>query len=108
VRLPEYATAAFETHLPKLVGTVAAVSDFTPSSGLLADFGPVARGTVLPANAPHVRAFPSLFAPADGHTGSGASDIRCSGCSRLVAKRLRPDAGGIEVKCVRCGVLTAA
>jgi hypothetical protein len=107
-RFPEFASPALETHIPKQVGNFRAMSDFTPSSGVLADFGTVPRGTVLPAQAPHVRAFPSIFEPVDAPAALAAGgEVRCHRCGRLAMKRTRTDGGGVEVKC-KCGALVAA
>jgi hypothetical protein len=64
IRIPEYAGKPIDHQVPKPVGDRRAISDFTPTSGVLAQFGRVPRGTILPAAAPHVVAFPSLFEPA--------------------------------------------
>jgi hypothetical protein len=64
VAIPEFASPTRTSPLPKPVGDLAAVCDFVPSSGALAEFGEVPRGTILPADSPHVLLFPSLFAPA--------------------------------------------
>jgi hypothetical protein len=79
VLLPEYAGSPIDPQLPKLVGDRVAVSDFTPSSGLLAEFGPIERGTVLPSGAPHVTAFPSLFDLAGDGLADRAHRLRQQG-----------------------------
>lgn len=81
VHLPEYAGSPIVPGLPKLVGDRVAVSDFTPSSGLLAEFGPIERGTVLPADAPHVVAFPSLFDLVNDDLAERARRLRGEGMS---------------------------
>lgn len=78
VPIPGFATASRDPGLPKPVGNMRAVTDFWPTSGLLAEYDAVPRGTILDASAPHVRAFPALFEPAEDLT-SRARSLRAQG-----------------------------
>lgn len=81
---------------------VRAIGEFWPTDGPLASVGTVARGMVLPADHPVVRAFPAMFAP-DATVLDG--EVRCSGCSKLLAEHVTAP---YRIACPRCKVVTAA
>jgi hypothetical protein len=47
-----------------------------------------------------------MFQPAAAQLTAGEW-VLCGSCGRKASRRLRPDAGGVEVKC-KCGALVAA
>lgn len=83
--IPGFATQPLELGLPKAVGPRRAVVDFWPASGLLEQYGPINRGTVLDASSPHVQQFPALFTSVEPKAGPQPLSSR----EEIVATRSR-------------------